>query len=203
MKYVDYLRFWIDVLAHPGKATKRALGVKAALKLYYLLSIIPLVLGLVVVYAVGGFNPFSTSSPGMFGFVYPAQSAYRLAAGVGYILLLFLVIIPLDILINSGIYHLLMGKLFKFYNKDYAKVFTAALYGVLPALLVYWLYPAGLLGLVIIGIFGLWGFIVEIIAFSNQLGMSRFKAFCTFLLYVAIVAVIAFVFGVLTSLAAL
>jgi hypothetical protein len=204
--YIDYLRFWMNVLVHPGKATKRTLGMKAALKLYYSLSIIPIVLGLMVVYAVGGFNPFSTSSPGMFG-LYPsllgAPATYRLEVGMGYMLLFFLVLMPLDILINSGVYHLLMGKLFKFYKKEYAAVFTAALYGALPVLLAYWLYPAGFLGLAIIGIFALWGLIVEIIAFSNQLGMSRFKAFCTFLLYAVIVVVVASVAGALFSFAAL
>jgi hypothetical protein len=204
MEYIDKLRLWMDAMAHPGKATKRALGVKEALRLYYSLAVIPIVLGLIVMYAVGGFNPFSASSMSMSKAVPPlfgVHNIHNVATGVGYTLLLFLIITPFDMLVNSAIYHLLIGKLFKIYNKRYSKVFAAVFFGALPALLVDWLYPAGILGVVIISIFGLWGLVVEIIALSNQLGMSRIKALGTIVLYVAAVVVVAFAVGLLVPLA--
>lgn len=187
---------------HPGKSTKRAFEVDEALKLYYRLAIIPLVLGLIVTYASGGFVSSSMLSM-MFKAVYPAllsaSGTYALAISMVYMLLFFLAITPLSMLINSWLYHMIVGKLFKIYNKKYAKVFTGAFYGALPTTLVYWLFPLGAIGGAIIGIAGLWGFIVEIIAYSNQLGMSRIKSLLTFVLYWIVAAV---VIGVLFVLGA-
>ncbi len=207
MKYTDYLRFWIDVLMHPGKATKHVMSISEALKLYYRLSIVPMVLGLVVVCVVGGFNPFGASSRGTFRAMYPSllfgvRSVNSTLAGIAYLMLLFLALIPIDILINSAAYHLIIGKLFRIYNKKYNSVVTAVLYGTLPSLLVYWLYPAGFFGVIVVAVFGLWGLIVEIISLSSQLGMSRLKTLGTFVLYIVIVAAIAFVFGFVFAVAA-
>ncbi len=182
MEYSKELRFWIDALLHPGKATKRELKVKDALVLYYRLAAIPLVLGLIVAYFAGGFNPLR-----------PFSASHDPLVGMGWALLLFLVIQPINILINGGIYHLLMGKLFKLYKKDISKPVAAMLYGVLPVLLVYWLYPLHWVGLVLMGVFGIWGIIVEIIALSNQLAMSRLKALGTIVLELVIVGVVVFV----------
>ena len=203
MKYNDYLKFWMDVLVHPGKATKRALTIKDALKLYYTLAIIPVVLGVVMVFVFGGVRSFSSSTsmfaafPSLMGLL----STYGLEIGIGYLLFAILVMTPINAFINSGVYHLLIGRLFKIYDKKYPKVFTAAIFGTLPALMVYWLYPSGIVGTVVMGIFGLWGVIVEIIAFSNQLGMSRIKTLGTFVLYIAVVAAIVFVLALLVSFA--
>jgi len=195
MEYADTLRFWMDVVFHPGKATKRALGVKEALKLYYSLAVIPIVLGAIVVVAVGGFNPFSPTMSvlGLGNAAASGQSASGIAIGIGYLLLMLLVVVPITVLINSGIYHMIVGKLFNIYKKDYAKVFMAMVYGLFPVLLVYWLCPFRLVGGAIIALVGIWSFIVDIIAISNQLGMSRLKAFGTLVLNGIIVGLIALV----------
>jgi hypothetical protein len=132
-----------------------------------------------------------------------ARSLRSVMAGMAYLLLLLLVLTPADIFINSAFYHLIIGRLFRIYNRKYQSVFTAATYGALPALLVYWLYPVGFVGVLTVTVFSFWGFFVEIISFSNQLGMSRLKAFGTFILYLAIMAALVFVFGALFTMASI
>ncbi len=105
VKYNDYLKFWMDVLVHPGKATKRALTIKDALKLYYTLAIIPVVLGVVMVFVFGGVRSFSSSTsmfaafPSLMGLL----STYGLEIGIGYLLFAILVMTPINAFINSGV----------------------------------------------------------------------------------------------------
>ncbi len=201
MTYTDLLKSWIDVLLHPDKATRKALSVKEALKAYYSLAIIPIVLGAIMMYAFGGIYISSQAltpvMPGFAGLV--KGSVLAIAAGIGLLMAVVLVALPLGILVNSALYHVVISKLFKIYNKDYSRAFTAFFYGSLPVMLMYWLYPAGAIGSVILAFIGLWGYWVELVAMSNQLGMSPLKAFGTYLLYVVTIGII---FVVLAMLAA-
>jgi hypothetical protein len=203
MEYAEYLKLWANIMLHPGKNTKKELSVKNAFKMYYALAIIPVVLGLVLVYLEGGFNPFSATAgfASMHYALFETLNNYKVAIGAAFVLLLILVLEPVSMLANSALYHLIVCKLFRVYNKKYPAVFTAVMYGVLPALMVYWLYPAGYIGSLFMGIFGIWGLVVEIIALSNLLKISRLKALGTIILYALTVFVVAFVVAAIAAVA--
>ncbi|MCL5112485.1 MAG: hypothetical protein M1500_02105 [Candidatus Marsarchaeota archaeon] len=196
MSYVDNMHRALDALLHPGKATKKSMGIVEALKFYYTIMIIPLILGIIISIVL------NTSDIGI-----------GVAAVVG-ILLTFIVFFPLGILVDAGIYHLIIGKLFKLYKGNYAKPVSAFTYAIMPSVLIYWLVgpltasngflgrfsavtpsigAAYLFGAILSVIFGIWSIVVMIIALSNQLSISRLKALGTLLLEWFIVGVIAMV----------
>ena len=182
----------IGAMLHPGDATKKTMSVGDALKFYYLLMIIPLILGVIVAAATGSHvssNPLLGTAVGTMMII--------------LMLLIYIVIIPVGIIVDSGIYHLIIKSLFKMYKQNYNAAFTAFTYGMIPVILVYWLLSVPLLGMVLIIIFGLWALIVEIIAISNQLSMSRLKAFGTILLDGIVVGIIMYVVVAVVGLAAL
>ncbi|MGC8586665.1 MAG: hypothetical protein ACP5K5_03950, partial [Candidatus Micrarchaeia archaeon] len=114
--------------------------------------------------------------------------------------LIYVVFIPVGIIVNSGIYHLIIKNLFKMYKQNYNAAFTAFTYGMIPIILVYWLLPVPLLNMMLLAIFGLWSFIIEIIAISNLLSMSRLKALGTIILDGIIVGIIIYVIVVIIGL---
>ena len=169
----------INAMLHPGKMTRKTMSVGDALKFYYVLMIIPMVLGVIMSAAIGS----HVSSNPLFGGLAGAMLIILM-------LLIYLVIIPINIIIASGFYHLIIKRLFKMYTRNYDAAFTAFTYGIIPIALVYWLLPVPVLGFALIAIFSLWTLILEIIAISNQLSMSRLKAFGTLLLEGVVMSII-------------
>ena len=196
MTFTDNLRRAFDAMLHPGKATKKSMGIVEALKFYYKVMIIPLILGVIVSLALN-----------------TANLVVGVAAVAG-ILITFIVLFPLGIIVDAGIYHVIMGKLFKIYKSDYSKPVSAFTYAIMPSVLVYWIVgplvsrngflgslgaaapvlgAAYMVGAILSIIFSVWSFIVMVIALSNQLRMSRLKAFGSLLLEWLIVGVVAVV----------
>ena len=189
---MDTLRGAFGVFLHPKSATSTSMSIGQALKFYYTIMIIPLILGLIVSYLAATFIP----------------SALGLAL-IALIAVYFIVGFPLGILIDGGIYHIIIGKLFRLYRADYSKVTTALAYSLIPTLFTGWLSlpllaSAGgpvsgvsmgasyIVGTVIVAIFSIWAFIVLIFALSNQLRMSKLKAFGTLVLNGVIVLAVIF-----------
>ena len=193
MSIMDNLKSAFDVLLHPGKETKKGMSIGDALKFYYSVMIIPLILGVIVSLALNASN---------------------LTVGVisvAGILLSFVVLFPIGILVDAGLYHLVIGRLFKLYKGDYSKPVMAFTYAMMPSVLVYWLvgpltskagFLGGLAGVApalgatyVVGevlsiIFGIWSIVIMIIALSNQVAISRLKALGTLLLEWIIIGII-------------
>ncbi|MGC8662775.1 MAG: hypothetical protein ACP5RT_03250 [Candidatus Micrarchaeia archaeon] len=176
----------IDIMFHPDSSTKKSMRIGEALAFYYTLAIIPLILSIIVTMVI-----------------YIPANLFFGGATKGIMLLImvltYLVFTPLGLIINSEIYNLIIKGLFKMYNQGYDAVFTAFTYGAIPLILTYWLLRVPFIGMALILLSGLWGFIVEIIAISNLLSMSRLKALGTILLnsivLVIIIYFIIFVIG--------
>lgn len=188
MGYMDTVRDAFGVFLHPKSATSRSMSIGDSLKFYYKIMIIPLILGVIVSYLLGS------------------------AAGVGLTLAgtiaaYFIILYPLGILVDGGIYHILIGKLFKLYRAGYARVVSAYTYGIIPSIFIAWiampLYSAHaaatptlsatyVAGIVLLTIFGIWSFIIILFALSNQLQISKLKAFGTLILEGVIVSIIVF-----------
>ncbi len=180
--FESYLRKAFDVALSPGRSTAKPMTMQESLRFYYNIMVIPLILGVLISLLVGGI------------------------ASAGLVVLALLVIVPISVFINSAIYHLIIGMLFNIYRSDYERVFSAFTYGIVPVVLVYWLVRVPLIGVIIAGIFAIWGYVVQIIALSNILRMSRLKAFATTLLsgivlaFVVMLVSSVFAIGVFTGL---
>jgi hypothetical protein len=181
MGFSETLKEAFNAILHPKDGTTQSRSVSGALKFYYMVMIIPLVLGIVLSYLLGG-------------------STLGLVA-VGTIALSLIIMIPLSILISGGIYYVIIGMLFKMFKADYSKVVTAFTYAVIPYLFLIWIITpltSSLSSLAEIGI-GLeiiaiiWSFITLLFALSNQLSISKLKAFGTLLLESIIVGIISFI----------
>lgn len=192
MGYTDTLGKALRVFLNPKAATSNSMSVGDSLKFYYKLMPIPLVLGLIVSFLVAKF-------------IAPL-------AGYGIVAMIavyFIIGFPLGILIDGGIYHVIIGKLFKLYRGNYSRITTAFAYSIIPMLFTGWLslpliasagghmhavtislaYAAGV---VLVAIFSIWSFVTLLFGLSNQLKISKLKAFGTLLLNWLIVLVITF-----------
>lgn len=173
--FETYIEKAFKVTLSPGNGTARAMSMRDSLIFYYSIMVIPLILGVLIRLLLGG------------------------PAAAGLLALSLIVIVPISLFVNSFIYHIVIGKLFNLYKSDYWKVFSAFTYGVVPVVLVYWFISIPILGGVIVGLSAIWGYIVQIIALSNILHMTRLKAFATTLLSGAVVAIIIGLVSLITT----
>ncbi|MCL4403695.1 MAG: YIP1 family protein [Candidatus Marsarchaeota archaeon] len=196
MSYQDNLKNAFGVLLHPGKETKRQMGIGESLKFYYSVMIIPMILGIILGAVIG-------------------MSSGGAVAMISAVLLDYVIVFPIvSILVGAGIYHAIIGKLFKLYKGNYERVVNAFTYMIIPFLLIYWIVlplsvnssllgstvavngiPSGVsalapIGLLLTVIFGIWALIVSVIALSTQLNISRVKAFGTMVLEGVIIGII-------------
>ncbi len=197
MSYMETLKEAFDVMLHPGQGTKRQMSIGEALKFYYKVMIIPLIVGIIFSFAMG------------------AIFAGAAVAALSVMILYYIIAFPIGILIDAGIYHIIIGKLFRLYKGSYDRVVNAFTYAIIPAVFVYWIVlgmtgssialgagghlalgassafgAVGIAGLILTLIFGVWSFIIMIVALAGQLNMSRLKAFGTLILEGVIIGII-------------
>ena len=191
MIIVDELKEGFNIMLHPKSATQKERKIGEALAFYYKISIIPLILYIILALVVP-----STSAAGLSTLSAGLSSASGMLAIFG--ILMLLIIIPISIFVNAFLYHI-FGKLFKVFSNPYSNTFTAMVYGIVPAILFYWLtlIPFGSLVLII---FGIWAFIVMIFALANQQNTSALKAFAVIIVTAIIIGIIAFIIGLSTIL---
>ncbi len=180
MGFADTLKGAFNAILHPKSGTTQSMSIGGALKFYYTIMIIPLILGIVLSYVFGG------AATGL------------LTAGT--VALSLIITIPLSILIGGGVYYLIIGLLFKMFKADYSKVVTAFTYASVPYVFLIWIIAPltgslslAEIGLVIEIIAGIWSFITILFSLSNQLSISKIKAFGTLVLETVIVGIITFV----------
>ncbi|MCL5434338.1 MAG: hypothetical protein M1559_01325 [Candidatus Marsarchaeota archaeon] len=192
--FVDSYKKAFGIMLHPGKNARGALSLGDALKFYYTIAIIPLILGVALSLLT------NASFLGMFGGLSGSSAFAPGAAAPGsgllfavYLIAFFVVLAPIGLLFDTAMYHIIIKSLLKIYNKPYATAFTAFTYAIIPAVLVYWLMPLGVLGFMVILLFGIWSFVIEIISLSNLLSISRLMALGSLILDEIIVTVIFYI----------
>jgi len=174
--FVEEMKEGLNIMLHPGMATKKTLSVSEGLKYYYKLAIVPLILSIVVGIIVAAALPQVAPSSN------PLMAAYGLGSlgGAGLILasiIGLLVANPIGMLIGAALLQLFGKHLFKAYKNDYEHTFTAyAKGGIVPSTMFYWLSSIPVIGLVFSVIFAVWSFVVAIIALANQQGITRWKS---------------------------
>ena len=221
-RFREDLKKGFGALIHPGKDSQGSYSIGGALRLYYSVSIIPFILFLIVGSVLYGSYATATNclsasgqianiscGPARYftifdGFIGSLAPLIGVVASVFLADVLFLLIIPpIAMFIDSLIYQLI-GKFFlRAFKKDIHSTFTAVMFGALPALVLYWLLFIPAVSYVMLPIITVWGFIVAIIALSNQQKINRTEAFVVYLVTLFLVFLIAIVFSsaILTSFA--
>ncbi len=180
MGFADTLKEAFNAILHPKSGTAQSMSTGGALKFYYTIMVIPLILSIILGYISGG---------AAVGLLIAGSAALSL-----------IVSIPLSILIGAGVYYVIIGSLFKLFRAEYSKVVTAFTYAVVPYVFLMWIITPltaslslATVGSVIEIIAAIWSFITILFALSNQLSMSKLKAFGTMVLEGVIVGVIVFI----------
>lgn len=190
MTFVENWKDAVDIVLHPVRSTSMKMTIKESLKFYFSIMIIPMILGIILSIII--------------------QIWYVSLVVVLYFLLIF----PISILVNAGIYHIIIGRIFRFYKGNYTRVVNAFTFSLVPTVFIYWIviplvfnsnfmiFKLGasatttsvLVGFVLITIIEVWSFIIMLFALSNQLSISKLKSFGTLILegvivFLAVVAV--------------
>jgi len=165
----------IEVMIHPGLATKTQMGIADALKFYYTIALIPMFFGVLL------------------GLIFGSHHMLLALVAIAFYLGFF----PVSAFISSGVYHLIIKNLLNIYKQEYSAAFLAYIYSLVPIVFFFWVFPIYILAFVLIAISFLWSFIVLIIAISNLLSMSRLKALGTILLSDIIFYLIMYVIAII------
>ncbi len=183
MSFIEKIKDAFNIILHPSQA-KRKENITDVLAFYFAVSIIPTIL-LIVADSIFAFNPF-------------LLPLFIISA------IIFYAVIPLGVFIDSGIYYLIIKKLFNLYNGDFKDTYTAFIYATLPYILFYWLTVFPVIGGMFFLVILLWDFVIAIVVLSKMFKMSKLKAFGTLLLdFVVVFAIIFLILSVLLSMAIL
>ena len=185
-----------DIMLTPGKAAKKVHTLGEALKLYYIISVIPFILYLVFGLAlsayvgVAAFNYLPIiSAPGL-------TSTLSIAV-VSSAILLFFILVPIGIAIDAFIFQLVGRFFLNAWKGQYPKTFTAVTFSVLPVVFFYWfLLLPGLNALYII-VVPIWAMVLLVISLASQQGITRLNS--ALVVFITTAIKLLFVFLVATS----
>lgn len=163
MMIVDDIKFAIGVSLAPGQKATTSLGVVGALKLYYKVMLLPMLLSILLQALLNGL------------FLLPTSLGVRGTAGITFVSVaivfaIYVIINPIILLLYAGVMHVIGRVLNLFQGGGYGVTFSANVYGALPGLLLSWIPLVSFLG-------ALWGIVVLILALSNLQKMSKLASF--------------------------
>lgn len=201
MRYVDDLRTGFGMMLHPAESSRVDFGVRRALLLYYELVLIPIALLAVFSFARLNFGPQIEVWQGTITLqhllgrqlIYPAGIIPSILSfyGIGYMqgmfsgaiaqfaayaLLIPLVLVPIGLICQAAIYHLVGKRFLNLWGGAYKKTFTGVVLGSMPLLLFFWLSPIPLLGLWAAVVLRGWNVTALTIGVAEQQRVERFKS---------------------------
>lgn len=191
---------------HPGKETAVNLDLWGSLKIYYSMAIISVVLAAIAItvmsalgiYSSGGLNPFGRSIAAVMPVSIPVVSIVSAMIGI-------FVAVPIILFIVSIVYQLIGKNFLNAWKGGYEKTFAAVMFSLMPTLLFYWAISIPVIGVFLAFIFGIWSFVVLVIALSSQHHIERYKSVIVVLvseiLSIALVLILmmVFAFGIFSS----
>lgn len=170
MLVLDQIKEQINVMLNPRKSSPGSIG--KALRYYFLLSIIPFVLSVVIGAIVN-----RSIIPPVIGSV-----------------LSYFILGPIVIFIISALLQFIGGSLFNTFSGGYKETFRATVYAYSTLLLASWLSPVSYkVDIILLLVFGIWGFIVHVISVS-KLQKAKIKSTFWAILLTDIIIFILFVF---------
>jgi hypothetical protein len=189
MIFVDDLKRGVDIALHPKREAGGKMTMGEAIRFYYKFSVIPTVL-FIISSAIFANSASAFAMPLKYFASYGAVGAALLAAAM------FWILEPLGMAIDAAIFHFFGKTVLKSFKNRYDATFTAMVYAILPALLLYWLTPIPIIGIAaIIAVVG-WELIVLILALSRQQNVSAMRAVGVVLLATVVVLLIAVIVSV-------
>lgn len=193
---LDTFRDGIDAVLHPEKITRSAKTVGDGLALYYKFSVIPLVLLAIVALGAGFVLSGVLAATGLASGLLAGNLVW---VAVVAVVLYVLGLIPIGLLVFSVILHWI-GKGLDVYKGDYARTFTASVYGMFLPLSVLWLTVIPVIGGLIQLVAFVWSIYVLVVALGNLHKTSRVNAF---VILVAAAVVVVLITNFVTSWIAL
>lgn len=164
MIIVDQVKQQLKIMLHTVQNVE-SMSIGSALKYYYLISIIPLILSVLL----------------------------NLSA-ILYTVVLFWIGIPILAFVISAVMHLLGKNISKYFKGGYRDSFTSTIYAISTVMLFYWLNTISIfngIGWFLVVLFGIWGFIVQVFGLSKLQNISGFGSFIITIITYIIIAVIA------------
>lgn len=159
MIFVDEMRKQLDVMLHPGSMIKKGMSFGGALRYYYKVVAIPMVVYIVLALILG-----STGMLHNTGLLGPASgSLYIVGTGI----LLFVVLEPIGLFVDTAIFQFFGKYVFRKYKQGSNITFTAVTYAALASMLLYWLSLIPGAGLVIAIVLSIWSLVVLVIGLSK------------------------------------
>lgn len=197
MDFVGDLRKAWKASVNPSSNTKKYTW-SDALRFYYRVVPIPLILSLVItVFVYYLFGPAAltnfSSMYRLFGGSTGGFNLSELLFSVGFIALTILVLTPIGIVVDAAVLHFISGRIFKILPKDYNKTSAAVMFGELPQVIFYWLGSLPYIGIFILVVIDIWGIVVEIISLSKQHSISGWQALGAYLVTLVVVVVVVLV----------
>jgi len=198
MTYVDDLKKGFAAVFSPVEGTRNGMDVIKALRFYYEFSLLPFIAFIIVASIMAHFGAIMPSYvPFLSMLLY--NPAFAEIAVIISAIVLFWIVTPIGFFINAAIYQVVGYNFLHAWKGDYAKTFSAVMFGSLPLLLFYWLVPVPILGVLALMVFAVWDIIVLVIALSNLQKLSRLAAIGVIFVSVAIVLVAVMILFALTT----
>ena len=188
--YMDIVKDFkdgLDRIIHPNK-NRDKMSIEKAIRFYYRVMVLPLIVSVVLGFIFGSvYGPMGLFS--VFGPLSGHGGILSGILGVVYVLLTFLVLIPVGIIIDAAILHLFSKLIFRIFKGDISKTVTAVMFGELPLVLFYWLLFIPIVKYVVI-ILALWSIYVLVVSLAVQHNISKLRAFAGWLLPIIILLVV-------------
>lgn len=185
--FIDPFKNGIDSILHPDIETRSKMGAAKALEMYYRFSLVPAVLGIVVV-VLAVFAATGAAAQAV-GLSSQAGGMQLALFSVVALLLQLWVVIPVLILVLAGMLHV-AGKVLGMFKGTYANTVTAVAYSELAPVSVVWLAAIPIIGPLIIFVADVYSVWIFLSAAANQHKTTKMNAFIVGLVTVVILAVV-------------
>ena len=195
MELRERLEDGINVALHPEKATSVRRGVFDALEFYYYASAVPMIAGAAAVVLLGvaifGFSYFFFSSMPFYSIIAGAGMVVFVLALLALFVAYMWILVPLSFFINAAIFQFFGRYVFRQFKREYSRTYSAIVYGSMPQTLLVFLLAIPFVNLMV----WLWGFVVLIVALSNQQKVSKARAFAVVMGSAVLLVLIALAFA--------
>ena len=186
---------WNSVM-HPNQNTGKKMSIEESLKMYYMFSVLPvvllIVLGAIAVSLLAGVLSLLPGIGGMLG---------AIGGGIGIIwvivtaIVYFWILVPIGILVDAALYHLVGGAILKWFKGGYSGTVTAVTYQMMTVVSWIWLLVIPVIGALAVAILALWSLYVLFASLAAQHGTSKGKAFAVWLIWVVIGVILSAILG--------
>lgn len=186
----DVKKAWALIYC-PSKETGVKFGLGRALRFYYGATLIPFLLTILFGY-FGSLTGTLTQTAAFIPFMRLLMNFLSAPqAFIVSLILLMWVAIPIGFFVNAFLYQLVGKNFLKVFKQGYDRTFSALVFGMVPYMLLFWLFLLPVVNVVALIVLPIWSFVVEVIALSTQQKATRMQVIGTMFTLVLFVALFA------------